>query len=124
MTNTLFCILLPALLIATFLLEGETYLKIGLSFVIILNYISFIVLRRRIEKMRYFLIVTELVTITMIAVPLILDFEPISLFIVLFIFFTGTLQNLSYLRDKQFFRYSIDWQAHMKSEETEKNPDT
>ncbi len=121
LSNILFCILLPGLLIASFLLEGEPYFKIGLSFVIILNWISFIVLRRRIEKMRYFLIATEIITIGMIAIPFVLDFN-LMILLILLIVSVGSLQNISHIWDKQFFNYSIDVVAGRKSEEAEITP--
>ena len=112
-SNKLFCILLPALLIASFILEGETYLLIGLSLIIILNFISFIVLRKRIENMRYYLIATEILTIVMIAIPIALEYNLFTIVILLMVII-GSIQNISHLWDKDFFNYSMDNEANMR----------
>lgn len=107
MGNTLYCILFSALFIASFFLESDIYFKIGLSFIIVLNSISFIILRRRVENMRLYLIVTEIITIGMITGSLLLTFEILYLFIIP-MFIMSSVETMSLVWNKDFFNYSLD----------------
>lgn len=104
--NTLFCITLPVLLILSFFFESEASFQIGLAFIIILHFMSFIIIRRKIDTLRYLSIMIEFIVLTLISLNLILNFDFDILF-GSFFFILIIMENLVNLFDKNIFTFFV-----------------
>lgn len=103
----LFCFIFPIFLIFTFFIFIESYLQIALAIFTALYYISFFGVRKKVEGMRYFSIMTEISVLTFMMGYIIFNYS----FEILFgglMYFVASMGNLLFLFDKNIYVQAVD----------------